>query len=100
MRLEAYKPLPSETTFSRTFKTFAESNLAEHTHAALVKEHLGEHIIGHLHRDATVIHDREKTVAKAQANQRRKSGGLTEAFRCRRGLYFTYSLVNGQPSLI
>ena len=34
---EAYKPLPSEATFSRAFKTFAESNLAEHAHASLIK---------------------------------------------------------------
>jgi hypothetical protein len=61
---EAYKPLPSEATFSRAFKAFAESNLAEHAHAALIKGHLGEHIIGHLSRDATAIHAREKPVAK------------------------------------
>jgi hypothetical protein len=61
---EAYKPLPSKATFSRAFKAFAESNLAEHAHAALIKDHLGEHIIGHLSRDAMAIHAREKTVAK------------------------------------
>jgi hypothetical protein len=43
---EVYKPLPSEATFSLAFKTFAESNLAEYVHAALVKNQLGDHIIG------------------------------------------------------
>ena len=61
---DPYKPLPSEATFSRAFKSFAQSNLAEHAHADLVKNHLGEHIIGHLSRDATAIHAREKPVAK------------------------------------
>jgi hypothetical protein len=61
---EAYKPLPSEATFSRGFKAFAESNLAEYAHVALVKDPLGDYIIGHLSRDATAIHAREKPVAK------------------------------------
>jgi hypothetical protein len=61
---EAYKPLPSESVFPRAFKTFAESNLAEHAHAALIKAYFGEHIIGHLSPDATAIHAREKPIAK------------------------------------
>jgi len=73
---ESYKPLPSEATFSRAFKTFAESNLAEHAHAALVKDHLGEHIIGHLSRDATAIHAREKPVAKPKPTDDEKTEAL------------------------
>jgi hypothetical protein len=68
---EPYKSLPCEATFSRAFKTFAESNLAEHAHSALVKDHLGEHIIGHLSRDATAIHAREKPVAKLEPDDDR-----------------------------
>jgi hypothetical protein len=64
---EAYNPLPSEATFSHAFKTFAESNLAEYAHAALVKDHLGDHIIGHLSRDATSIHTRENPEAKLKS---------------------------------
>jgi hypothetical protein len=55
---EAYKPLPSKATFSRAFKTFAESNLAEYADDAPVKDHLRDHIIGHLSRDAMAIHAR------------------------------------------
>ena len=59
-----YKPLPSESTFSRAFKAFAESNLAEQAHASLVKAHLGDRIVGHLSRDGTAIHAREKPIKK------------------------------------
>jgi hypothetical protein len=54
------RPLPSESTFSRAFEEFAKSALAERTHAALVKEHLGDTLIEHLSRDGTAIHARER----------------------------------------
>ena len=53
-------PLPSESTFSRAFEEFAETGLAERTHAALIKEHLGDKLIGHISRDGTAIHARER----------------------------------------
>ena len=53
------KKLPSESTFSRAFDEFAEGKLAERVHEALVKEHLGDELIGHLSRDGTAIEARE-----------------------------------------
>jgi len=50
-----WKQLPSESTFSRAFAEFAGAGLAERTHAALVKETLGEQLIGHISRDGTAI---------------------------------------------
>mgnify|MGYP003758154265 CR=1 FL=1 len=61
---DSRKQLPSESTFSRAFTEFAKSNLAEQCHESLVKTHLGNHIVGHLSRDATAIHAREKPVHK------------------------------------
>ena len=55
-----WRKLPSEATFSRAFAEFAEEGLAERTHAALVKETLGEQLIGHISRDGTAIEAREK----------------------------------------
>lgn len=55
-----WKKLPSESTFSRAFAEFAEAGLAERTHAVLVKETLGEQLIGHISRDGTAIEAREK----------------------------------------
>lgn len=62
------KRLPSEATFSRAFEEFAEAKLAERVHEALVKEHLGEELIGHLSRDGTAIEARERPRRAAAAN--------------------------------
>lgn len=62
-----WKTLPDEATFSRAFAEFAEARLAERVHEALVKEHLGEALIGHISRDGTAIEAREKPVVYAKA---------------------------------
>jgi len=54
------KKLPSEATFSRAFEEFAESKLAERAQEALIKEHLGSELIGHLSRDGTAVEARER----------------------------------------
>lgn len=55
-----WKKLPDEATFSRAFAEFAESHLAERVHAALIKAHLGQELIGHISRDGTAIEARER----------------------------------------
>lgn len=55
-----YKKLPSQATFSRAFDEFAQSKLAERSHEALIKENLGEKLIGHISRDGTAIVARER----------------------------------------
>ena len=65
-----WKRLPDESTFSRAFAEFAKDGLAERAHAALVKETLGERLIGHISRDGTAIESREKPARK---------DGVTEA---------------------
>ena len=54
------KKLPSEATFSRAFEEFAQLHLAERVHEALIKEHLGRELIGHLSRDGTAIEALER----------------------------------------
>lgn len=56
--------LPSASTFSRTFATFAQSNLGETVHQALVAAHIGDRLVGHICRDATEIDAREKPARK------------------------------------
>ena len=56
------KKLPSEATFSRAFEEFAQSGLAQRVHEALIKEHLGGELIGHISRDGTAIEAREHPV--------------------------------------
>ena len=57
--------LPAASTFSRAFEQFATSQLCDRVHAALVKEHVSEHLVGHISRDATAIEAREKPAKKA-----------------------------------
>ena len=59
-----WKKLPGESTFSRAFAEFAEAGLAERTHAALVRETLGDRLVGHISRDGTAIEAREKPAKK------------------------------------
>jgi Transposase DDE domain len=48
------------TTFSRVFREFADHALPERVHEQLIRHGLGEHLLGHLARDATEIDGREK----------------------------------------
>lgn len=64
-----FKRLPDEATFSRAFAQFAQERLAERVHEALVKEQLGDQLIGHISRDGTAIAVRERPAQAAQATQ-------------------------------
>ena len=59
--------IPSESTFSRAFGEFAESQLPARVHQALVSKSLGEDIVGHISRDSTEIEVREKPQQKPKA---------------------------------
>jgi hypothetical protein len=67
-----WKSAPDEATFSRAFAEFAESKLPERVHEELVKNYLGDTLIGHISRDGTAIEAREKP-AKAPAAAKAKS---------------------------
>ena len=61
---ERVKEVPSEATFSRAFAEFAVCGLPERVHEALIKRTLGDHLVGHIARDATAIEAREKPVKR------------------------------------
>jgi len=74
-----WQKLPGESTFSRAFAEFAVAGLAERTHAALVKETLGDRLVGHISRDGTAIEARERPAKKvdtleAQSTEKKKRG--------------------------
>lgn len=77
------KKLPSESTFSRAFDELSEGKLAKRVHEALIQEYLGETLIGHLSRDGTAIHARERPARSARTGKapastpppRRQRGG-------------------------
>ena len=57
---ETRTQIPSESTFSRAFADFADTNLPQRVHEALIKKTLGDEIISHNSRDSTAIEAREK----------------------------------------
>jgi IS5 family transposase len=61
--------LPSASTFSRAFAHFAGSGLLDQVHEALVRQHVGERLVGHVSRDSTDIVAREKPVRKVSKGQ-------------------------------
>ena len=56
--------VPSKATFSRAFAEFANGNLTQTVHAAMVKQHCGDKLAGHNSRDSTAIEAREKPAKK------------------------------------
>lgn len=78
------RKLPSESTFSRAFAEFAQTNLAGRAHETLIKQALGDKLIGHLSRDATAIEARERPQPKTPGERpqrsirRQRAQGLAE----------------------
>lgn len=70
---ESVGDVPSETTFSRVFKVFAEDKLPERIHEAMVKKAYARKLVGHISRDATAIEARER----AQNGQNVKTEKVT-----------------------
>jgi hypothetical protein len=56
--------IPSESTFSRAFAEFAESELAQWVHGQLVEQTQKDRLIGHISRDSTAIEARERYAQK------------------------------------
>lgn len=56
---------PTESLFSRAFAEFSAQGLAQQVHAALIENHLGGALIGHISRDSTAIAVRESVATPA-----------------------------------
>jgi len=67
---ERRSQVPSEATFSRAFAEFAQGDLPDKMHVALIERSLGGRIVGVIARDATEIEAREKPAAK-EANDKK-----------------------------
>jgi hypothetical protein len=61
---ETLGEIPGESTFSRAFAAFAEDQLPQRIQEAMIKARYGDKIAGHISRDATAIHAREKAAKK------------------------------------
>jgi hypothetical protein len=71
---ESLGEVPSEATFSRAFDAFARDGRPQQIHEVLIKTHCGDKLAGHVSRDATAIHAREKAEAKPKAPPKPKRG--------------------------
>jgi len=67
---ERRSQVPSESTFSRAFAEFAQGDLPDKMHAALIERSLGGRIVGVIARDATEIEAREKPAVKEAADKK------------------------------
>ena len=56
--------VPSESVFSRAFAEFADTQLPQRVHEALIRETHHVRLVGHLSRDSTAIEAREKPATK------------------------------------
>lgn len=57
--------VPDESTFSRAFQEFSQSQLPQRVHEALILQTHKDRLVGHIARDSTAIEAREKPVATA-----------------------------------
>jgi hypothetical protein len=57
---EAAWQVPHESTFSRAFAEFAQMELPQFVHEALIRETQKDRLIGHIARDSTAIEARER----------------------------------------
>ena len=64
------RAVPSEATFSRAFAEFALSSLPGRLHEALIKRIPGDHLVGHISRDATAIEAWDKPAPKPSETPR------------------------------
>jgi hypothetical protein len=78
---DSKKSIPSEATFSRAFTEFAETELPQRVHEALIKKVYGETetIVMHNSRDSTAIEARERPIVKDK-----ELGARTDIQMCQR----------------
>lgn len=67
------RQIPHESTFSRAFAGFAESELPQRLHAALIEDTQRDRLIGHIARAATAIEAREKFPESKPAKHKEKA---------------------------
>ena len=66
---EHHHQIPSESTFSRAFAEFSQSQLPELIHESLIQKHFENRLVGHISRDSTAIASREKPEATKKESE-------------------------------
>ena len=76
---ETVGAVPSEATFSRAFAAFAQDELPQRIQEVMISKHYGDKIAGHISRDGTAIHAREKAAKKKPKPVVQSAEGETKA---------------------
>lgn len=72
---ERQSEIPKESTFSRAFAEFANSELPKLVHGTLISKVYKNHLVGHVSRDSTSINGREKPLRKEKKEAKLKKRG-------------------------
>lgn len=72
---EQKREIPDESTFSRAFAEFTESELPKLVHSALISKVYTKRVVGHISRDSTSINGREKPLKKNKKDKKTKKRG-------------------------
>ena len=72
---ERQSEIPDESTFSRGFFEFSQSELPKNVHNFLISKMYTNHIVGHVSRDSTSINGREKPLRKDKKKKKSKKRG-------------------------
>ena len=78
---ETLGDVPSESTFSRAFAGFAEDELPQRIHEAMIAKRYGDKIAGHVSRDATAVHARERAARRTSKEKAGRAPGPTRLQR-------------------
>ncbi len=87
---ESARHLPHESTFSRAFAGFAEMELPQFVHEALIAATQKDRLIGHIARDSTAIETRERLAQPTPRQQQREEARRRGPKKGRRGAHKRY----------
>jgi hypothetical protein len=69
---ERREEIPTESTMSRAFRQFAEGELPGRVHRALIEKAYEKRVVGHVSRDSTAIHARERAARRPKGGRKPK----------------------------
>ena len=76
--------LPHESKFSRAFAEFADTELPQQLHEAVIATTQNQRLIGHIARDSTAIPARERFPETTQQQKQKKKAKQRAAKQCKR----------------
>lgn len=75
---DQFQSIPSASSFSRAFEEFANSDLPERVHEALIENTYNGKIVQHVTKDSTSIRGRERYLKKKGSSKERKKQSNTQ----------------------